>query len=257
MPSLKCLFCQHLNPAGAIFCNDCGGQLNLQPCERCGAIDSRSARKCYKCGAEFPLPAAAGLNPLLAPTIPEKAFAYSTLDEAGAAGQEVAHPHPGLSYSPPEPQPVDDMLASETAATATVTKPRRRLPLAVILALLLVLAAALVSVYLYQGKPVQLARTQGQKQDQQQGERQAVTDLSSAPKLQAQGTVQQPATATLELEKTPSLAPPSADAAAAARPLPVTDAEVKARHDRPIDEKCPPAVATLGLCNPDTQQERH
>lgn len=56
--SLQCLFCKHLNPAGAIFCNECGTQLNMQPCEQCGAIDARDARNCHKCGTEFPLAAA-------------------------------------------------------------------------------------------------------------------------------------------------------------------------------------------------------
>ncbi len=243
---LRCLFCKHLNPAGATFCSDCGGQLNLQPCEQCGAIDSRAARNCYKCGAEFSLPAAPEPDSLLAPAILGKELSSSTLNDAGAAGLEAAHPNHGLTYSSPEPQPVDEVLSPETAASAT--RSRRRTPVA-ILALLLVLAIAAVSVYLYDGQPVQLARKPGQKQ--------AVTDVSSAPKLKPIDIVPKPATGTGEPEKAPSLAPPAADAAAAAAPLPTGNAEVKAGQDLTIVEKCPPAVATLGLCNPDTQQEKH
>lgn len=49
----QCLFCNHLNPAGASFCNECGSQLQLQQCDLCGSINKRSARVCYKCGAAF------------------------------------------------------------------------------------------------------------------------------------------------------------------------------------------------------------
>ena len=56
MPSpsaYQCLFCNHPNPAGASFCNECGSQLQLQQCDLCGSINKRSARVCYKCGAAF------------------------------------------------------------------------------------------------------------------------------------------------------------------------------------------------------------
>ena len=36
--------------------------MHLQPCERCGAIDKRTAATCYKCGGEFPLPAESELS---------------------------------------------------------------------------------------------------------------------------------------------------------------------------------------------------
>jgi len=244
---LRCLFCQHLNPAGATFCNDCGGQLNLQPCNRCGAIDNRAARNCYKCGAEFTLPAAPGLDSLLAPAILDKELTHPTLNDAKAAGPQAAHPNHDLPRSPSEPQPVDEALSSEMAATAT--KSRRRM-LVAILALLLVLTTAVVAVYLYDGQRVQLA--------QKQGEKQAATDRPGAPKrggsTLSTGAVQIDSD---EPEKPPSAAPPDADAARTVRPLPATDAKGKTRHDRPIVEKCPQAVATLGLCNPATQQEKH
>lgn len=62
MRFLLCLFCKHPNPEGASFCNGCGSPLHLQPCERCGAIDKRTAATCYKCGGEFPLPAESELS---------------------------------------------------------------------------------------------------------------------------------------------------------------------------------------------------
>ena len=262
IPVLQCLFCQHLNPADAVFCDDCGGQLNLQPCDRCGAVDSRTATNCYKCGAEFSLPVAPGLDFPLTPAIVDKELPYPTSIDPGVADSEAAHLNQGLNYSHPERQPVDEVLSPETSATAT--RSRRGTPVA-ILALLLLLITAAVSVYLYRGKPAQPARTQGQKQ--------AVTDVSgarkpgeSAPSTGAAGmdaalkpvdTVQTPAAGANKPGKTPSLTPPGADAALAARPLSATDAEIKPLQDLSIVEKCPPAVATLGLCNPDTQQEKH
>lgn len=261
-PRLQCLFCKHLNPADGIFCDDCGGQLNLQPCDRCGAVDSRAASNCYKCGAEFSLPVAPGLDFPLTPATLDKELSYPTSIEAGVAGRVAAHPDHDLTYSPPETQPVDEVLSPGTAATAT--KSRRRTHVA-ILALILLLTAAAVSVYFYHGQPVQIARKQGQKQ--------AVTDVSGAPKrggsapstgaartdaaLKPVDTVPKSATGADAPGKAPSLVPPGADATLAARPLPATDAEVKTRQDLSIVGKCPPAVATLGLCNLDTQQEKH
>ncbi|MDW5441480.1 hypothetical protein [Polaromonas sp. SM01] len=143
---------------------------------------------------------------------------------------------------------MDEALSSEMVTAAT--KSRRR-KLIAILALLLALTTAVVSVNLYDGQLVQLA--------QKQGEQQAVTDVSGAPKLggSTPSAGAKLATGADELKKAPSRAPPGADAALTVRPLPATDAEVKTRQDLSIVEKCPPAVATLGLCNPDTPQEKH
>lgn len=261
IPSLQCLFCQHLNLADAISCDDCGGQLNLQPCERCDAVDSRTATNCYKCGAEFSLPATSGHDLLHTPAIVDKEPFYPTSIDSGVEGSEAARPNHGLIYPHPEKQPVDEVLSPETSATAT--RSRRGAPVA-ILAILLLLITAAVSFYLYRGQPAQSAQTQGQKQ--------AVTDVSGTPKrgesapstgvagmdaaLKPVNTVQTPASGVNKPGKTLSLTPSSADAALAARPLPATDAEIKTLQDLSIVEKCPPAVATLGLCNPDTQQEK-
>ena len=49
-----CPFCDHRNPAGAKFCNDCGSPLHLKPCNQCDAVNHQAATNCYKCGAECP-----------------------------------------------------------------------------------------------------------------------------------------------------------------------------------------------------------
>ena len=53
MPMFRCAFCQHANPAGSTFCNECGSALRLKPCERCDAINDHDATNCHQCGAGF------------------------------------------------------------------------------------------------------------------------------------------------------------------------------------------------------------
>ena len=50
-----CAFCDHRNPAGAKFCNDCASPLHLKPCRRCDAVNDQAATSCYKCGAACPV----------------------------------------------------------------------------------------------------------------------------------------------------------------------------------------------------------
>jgi ribosomal protein L40E len=50
MASLTCSFCNHANPAGAQFCNECGSRLGLRPCARCDAINDVDAKYCHHCG---------------------------------------------------------------------------------------------------------------------------------------------------------------------------------------------------------------
>ncbi len=50
----QCLFCDHVNPVGAKFCNDCGSPLHLKPCKQCEAINDHAAENCYQCGAADP-----------------------------------------------------------------------------------------------------------------------------------------------------------------------------------------------------------
>jgi hypothetical protein len=54
MFSPQCLFCDHVNPAGAKFCNDCGSPLHLKWCSQCEAVNDQAAKNCFKCRTEFP-----------------------------------------------------------------------------------------------------------------------------------------------------------------------------------------------------------
>src|SRR5262245_45088045 len=55
MLSSQCLFCDHVNPTGAKFCNACGSPLNVKRCSRCGTINEQAAKNCVKCELEFPV----------------------------------------------------------------------------------------------------------------------------------------------------------------------------------------------------------
>jgi len=63
-----CPFCEHHNPAGAYFCNDCGSPLQLKPCNQCHAVNHQAATNCYKCGALFTTPGATPVLPAADPT---------------------------------------------------------------------------------------------------------------------------------------------------------------------------------------------
>lgn len=58
MSVTQCRFCDHVNPAGAKFCSECGGALHLLPCPRCGAVSQVTAAVCYQCQAKLPWHAA-------------------------------------------------------------------------------------------------------------------------------------------------------------------------------------------------------
>ena len=47
-----CPVCDHRNPVGARFCNDCGSP--LKPCTQCDAVNHQAATNCHKCGAGYP-----------------------------------------------------------------------------------------------------------------------------------------------------------------------------------------------------------
>jgi ribosomal protein L40E len=273
-PPLQCLFCKHLNPADAIFCNECGTQLNLQPCKRCGAIDDRGAEKCYKCGASFTLPAQPQPDALLAPAITGKELASSPLSDAGPAGKLPTGPADDLADVPSALQWAAQTRSSEPDVNAT--RSRRRW-LAAIAVLLLALAIDMVFVYFYYGEPDQLAQTEPIKTEPEKTEvektevvKQAVPevpveskpDLLTPPNpvmpvdaaLKPEETAPKLATRGQEPQKGPSRAPPKAVAAVAVRPLPAATPPVRSRQQPPATKECPQAVATLGLCNAPTNE---
>jgi double zinc ribbon protein len=47
---LRCPSCDHGNPVGANFCNNCGVPVDLEACAYCDAVNRRGADRCHKCG---------------------------------------------------------------------------------------------------------------------------------------------------------------------------------------------------------------
>lgn len=231
---IQCLFCQHLNPSDADYCDSCDGQLNLQPCDRCGAVDHRTAKNCYKCGSKFPSPGKPQYDRLLTPAI------------AGV--------HDRPTHAQLERPSTDKMLLPQTWASATPV--RRGMPVGVV-AMLLVLAATVVFVYLYRGDTEHRAQTLGPQE--------SVVEVPGAGQSRETATANR--AAGWDASSTPAapvrMPPGNANSPAkpsstkqAASPLPASSAEMDAPQDQAVAEKCLPAVAALGLCNLDNQQKR-
>jgi len=218
IPSIPCLFCKQLNPPGAIFCNACGTQLNMQPCDRCGAIDARDARNCYKCGGEFPVLDALEPGPL------PGAQPFDTLDRAPDGTDRVAS----------SPGPLSQDTAVHPSNTAVSTRKRKWTTAAAALSLALIAGAALF--YFDRGRPEPITQKQGLKQPLSQAQ------LKPLPAQATEaGVVSTPATPLTEPVSR------SGDAGMAA-PAPSV-ADVRGGNNSLASNDCPHAVATLGLCS--------
>lgn len=220
LPSLQCLFCQHLNPPDADYCINCDGQLNLQPCYQCEAVDLRTATSCYRCGSVFSRagahrPAFPFTPALVGKQLAHPASAGLRVQDSGARVRNTR-----LVYPPPRRQSVDDVPSAHRSAPAAASR-RGTTLWALGISLVLILAA--VAVYLYRERLAPTARTPVQ--------------------AQAELVPAQPA---------PAVPPQPAPRDQA----PAPDAETTIRADRPGSDPCAPAVAALGLCNPATQQGR-
>lgn len=241
-PPLQCLFCNHLNPAGASFCNDCGSQMHLQPCDRCGAINKRTARNCYKCDAGFTLPAA-----------PEP---ESAPQDAGIEKLRTSAP---VDATPPAPEaaPAYEIVSSAGAATATGS--RRTVHFAVPA---MVLVAMAVGVYYFVIPSVPIGKRPGAVPlaSGASGSLNSVSvvparaDAPIEPASAATGVTPKPAAAISGPGEAPALAPPKAVAAMTARRSPPPDADPMTPAP-PILAQCPDAVAALGLCSSVTKEE--
>jgi ribosomal protein L40E len=236
-PALQCLFCNHLNPAGASFCNDCGSQMHLQPCDRCRAIAKRTATACPKCGSSFTRPAAPEHHS--APAILETQLAEPALNPVGVATELMT-----LNQSGP----------TETGMTAT--RPLRTNWRVAALPILLVAIA--MPIYFYSAPSVPVVKSSGVIQPKSGPATMLIStestpstiavpaDRASAPTV----TPPKPISAESAPDEVPSHAPSVAGIARTGRPSSAADWAVKNRQDPLILKECPEAVATLGLCNP-------
>jgi hypothetical protein len=287
---LQCLFCNHLNPGNASFCNECGSQLHLQQCDLCGSINKRSARVCYKCGVAFSLSAAHGLH--LA--ILENTLDYSSLNYAGdgndrsflpeSAARSLRTPRQELRtaglnpcgdgaggypqttilkqdarpLSHVTPHPEDD-AASFTSTAATTASAGNQYPnryLYPMTVTVIVIAGIVISLFFFREQSRQGAQLPGVEQIAA-GE----SGIAAFPDDTAQ-PLAAPAAQAVTIKKNAfrvlgfdSGVPPSRpDSGAAIRPLSQPDDQ--ALPDRTLLKECQEAVAALGLCSTIQKQER-
>lgn len=266
MPIFRCLFCNHVNPAEASFCNACGSQLDLQPCSQCGAVDSRTAKSCHKCGTPFAPALASELDALLAPMAPVPhgdAWDYSSRIEASVAGAKAIVP------AQPQPRALNNrQLTVGEMASERLVQPADtgRSWLVPGVALLAVAAAAMFAIF-YQ-RPMATAPTQvSQPLVPPVAVLPAVhtppmpTAPPAAPELAAKAEPVEAASppknlpagaavATNKPKTVPARAAPRPVATQAAPPRPVTQPPQAPRREPAAIQNCSQALATLGLCKP-------
>lgn len=273
MPLLQCLFCNHVNPGAASFCNECGSQLDLQPCGQCGAVDSRHAKSCYKCGTPFPVPVIVpDLDTLLKPVAYGDPLDYASRIEASVAGAKAMHPHPDQRPGSTYRQLTVGAMAADMLLQ---TRPSRSSWLVPGIGVSLVVLAALFAIF-YQRPVTTAPRQAGVPMAPVVMETSAIatapppslSEPPSPPEQAAQAAQAEPVEP-LEPPEPPEVVPtapttvaeapaaklaarpaPARAAAPVTRPAPVVDTPPIPRRARPLVQDCSPDLATLGLCNP-------
>jgi ribosomal protein L40E len=261
-PTLQCLFCNHLNPGGASFCNDCGSQMHLQPCDRCGAINKRTAKSCHKCDSSFTLPGASARGPEPEPEalhVQTERRATSTLREESVTGfANTASPDQiGMTEETPQfyqlvtPQ-------SDIQDIRSKGRPSWRLK-----ALTTVIAVSVLAAYYYKPHLKPSTREQLVEAPAQTAPTTPVAVATATPTIAPTTDLPQSNTTPAPLhtiskasmDRTIAMAPPGAGPATPPI-LPPTMADNRAQPTPPLLKECPDAVATLGICNQSTNLEK-
>jgi hypothetical protein len=162
MPPLSCSFCDHANPAGAKYCNDCGSPLHLMLC-KCGAVNNVTDARCYRCGTSVSGPRAPAQSIPLEAQLREdeeqlRGFErqleepeeHASNLESRSAGNAHA---PGQDVREFEQPPLESMLAAEGSTarqavplvSAPTEAPRGRRHRYVAAAFVLVIAVAVAA----------------------------------------------------------------------------------------------------------------
>ena len=111
----NCSFCDHENPAGSKYCNDCGSPLHLALCE-CGAVNDLTDTRCYRCGTYVSGPRAPAQGMPLEAQLGE--------DEEQLRGFERQLDEPEEHASKLEPQPAGDAPAPAQDVRESERQPR-------------------------------------------------------------------------------------------------------------------------------------
>jgi len=115
MLSSQCLSCNHVNPADAKFCNECGSLLRVKLCSQCEALNDRAAKTCFKCGMEFATPA---IRPERAPD-PPPSSARNAAAASAADGERLPFRLDFLDELPKPPRFATEPTAAAAAPIAS------------------------------------------------------------------------------------------------------------------------------------------
>jgi hypothetical protein len=111
LPPPDCPFCNHRNPPGAKFCNECGSPLHLAPCEICGAVNNLTDTHCWQCDAALRDPGISAPRP-------------AELKQPSAAEQdeELAQKLAAVGLTPPELDQVPETNRPRTRRVEGVSR---------------------------------------------------------------------------------------------------------------------------------------
>lgn len=265
MPVLRCLFCNHINPTEASFCNACGSQMDLQPCGQCGAVDSRTASRCHKCETPFTPRSASDCDALLSPQPHGDVRDYSSPIEASVAGAKA------MSDTQDQPRPLNYSLSTVAVVAANAspqpTKSRSGWLVPGVAGLAVVVAAIFAIFYQRPAATVPMqAATQVVANDEETPTATPAapapappTPMTPAPNAQADPVAEAvpaqklpitPAAVADSPRNVPARVAPRTAPIFLAPPRPVTNSLPPAHRAPPPIKNCSPEAATLGLCNP-------
>lgn len=133
--AVQCPVCDHSNPAGARFCNECGSPVGLRGCPQCDAINERESAFCYKCGAPMgdptsarraaePIgtPTSAGGSPKCADPGSLQVASYSAVQESAGNPDRVTTRPPNVPERAVRGVPGSLVLAVPQAQVRTMTR---------------------------------------------------------------------------------------------------------------------------------------
>ena len=123
----QCPFCNHANPAGAKYCNDCGSPLHLKPCNRCEAINDQVASNCYTCGTEFPVQSTASETASASPALNTTAASATLSDMGFERGHAPLPESVAESYDVPLRQPGNETVGTRDHTVDIVAREPRSL----------------------------------------------------------------------------------------------------------------------------------
>ena len=123
----QCPFCNHANPAGAKYCNDCGSPLHLKPCNHCEAINDQVASNCYRCGTEFPVLSSASEAASVSPALNTTAASATPSDMGFERGHAPLPESVAESHDVPLRRPGNETAGARDHTVEVVAREARSL----------------------------------------------------------------------------------------------------------------------------------